>query len=151
MFNSMPSNLSSSHRITCDIRNREVRGDHVRHAWESRGEEQKKTGADKNGQRAWAPNVPKSRYATAGGANPAPRGTSSSKSKSAQGWESDEDFFFNKAKVQTLTIVISSSLCSVLFCGTESPRCITNLPTLTTMTMCRCSCSVYPATAVPEV
>lgn len=76
----------------------------MRHAWENRSEEQKKPGADKNGNRAWAPNVPKSRYAT-GGTNPAPKGASSSKSKSAQGWESDEDFFFNKAKVQTPTMI----------------------------------------------
>lgn len=96
--------------------NREVRGDHVRHAWESRGEEQKKSGPDKNTSRTWAPNVPKSRYATAGGSNPPPKGSSSSKSRSGQGWESDEDSFFNKAKVQILTIMITFSglLCSAV-------------------------------------
>lgn len=94
---------------------REVRGDHVRHAWENRGEEQKKSGPDKNASRTWAPNVPKSRYATAGGSNPPPKGSSSSKSRSGQGWESDEDSFFNKAKVQILTIMIT---CSALPCTT---------------------------------
>lgn len=74
----------------------------MRHAWESRGDEQKKPGVDRSAPGGWAPNVPKSRYATAG-ANPPPKGASSSKSKSSKGWDSDEDLF-TKAKVHTRSI-----------------------------------------------
>ena len=85
----------------------EARGDAVRNAWESRGEEQKRAGVEKSIPKGWGSSIPKSRYATGcsgPGSTQVPKTTSSasSRAKNSQAWDSDEEAFFNKAKVDRL-------------------------------------------------
>ena len=98
---------------------REIRADHTRHAWEARGEEQRRAGggggegkssssSSSSAPKGWG--APSGKFRHDQPPNPNPKVASSSsytssgssKGKSNLGWDSDEEAFFNKAKVRAL-------------------------------------------------